>query len=582
MMKHPIHLRRDRKSGITIDLSSPREKREIRERPGRRPNSKAAPVPIAPVPAAGEIRVSGESDQTGCKWILVTRDEQSAVARVGSLNDPSASIWAELAEQGLIVTRSKSKQTITNEIEDLRDWPQELYAATRSGYHCGVFVKPDGQVIGRPRTEHFRVVLSGPPVVLTQSGTLESWQAMVSQFAQDQAIYTTVLCASFAGPILELFPNADNVCLFLVGETSGGKSTGLDLYCSSWGAPHQQPGSIGISLRSTSVGLERKMMARSAAAFAADDVNHLGRNPREQGERVYDLAFMVSHGVEKERANDPARLRVQQSFVATSNVGPARLLDGQDKSNAEAVLARCFTLPAESNVGLGVFDHLPEGFDEPGPAIDALKVAMTENHGTAADAFLRKLARARWKDEVALRATLEGYRERFVRNCRVNPSDRAGLRRARTFGLIYAAGRIAREWKVLPLRRLKPLLLEAYRRSAAADAHNLPPVRLSPRQRIEAYMEANRHELIDLDIHEPIKMTKKEVNDHAGFLKSIKGRRCLLIRARRWNLEFGTEAHRMLDQLGRQSRLHATENLQTQTRVRANETKDRVYAIRID
>ncbi|MFN7025642.1 MAG: DUF927 domain-containing protein [Pseudorhizobium sp.] len=577
-----INFTSGRKTGHSVDPSSLWEKREIRDRRNLRRNSRVTPVAVEPPLATGEIQVSGFSDQTGCKWILVNRDDQSAVARVGSLNNPGASIWAELAEQGLLVTRSKSKQMITNEIEDLRDWPQRLYAATRAGYHCGGFVKPDGQVIGKPRADHFRVVLSGPPVALSQSGTLESWKAMVARYAQDQVIYTTLVCASFIGPILELFPSADNVCLFLVGETSGGKSTGLDLYCTVWGAPHQQPGSIGISLRSTSVGLERHMMVRSAAAFAADEVNLLGSNSRQQGDRVYDLAFMVSHGVEKERANDPARARVQQSFLATSNVPLPRLLDGQDQSNAEAVLARFHTLPADAGAGLGVLDHLPAGFKDSQPAIDALKDAMSENHGTAADAFLRKLVRARRVDEVALRGTLEVYRERFVRLCQVHSSDRAGLRRARSFGLIYAAGRIAREWRISPLRRLKPLLLEAYRRSAAADAHNLPPVRLSPLQRIEAYIEANRSDLIDLDAHEPIEMSKKEVNEFPGFLKTLKGRRCLLIKAGRWNLEFGSQARRLLDQLDRQNRLYATENLQTQTRVRTNETKDRVYAIRID
>ena len=106
--------------------------------------------------------------------------------------------------------------------------------------------------------------------------------------------------------------------------------------------------------------------------------------------------------------------------------------------------------------------------------------------------------------------------------------------------------------------------------------------RLGPQQRVKAYVEAHRSELIDLNASKPIKMTKKQVQISAGFLKTLKGRRCLVISPRRWNLEFGTESHTLLNQLERQGRLHATENLQTQTRVRANETKDRVYAIRID
>lgn len=581
-MRKTLQHRRRPKTADIIVIRDFREKRETREKADRpRPSKAVAPIPPESLVAPDEIQITGLLDQTGTKWILVSRGEQSGIARV-SLDDPRSSIWRDLADQGLLITRSKSRQTITNHIEDIRDWPQAVYVATRSGYHSGAWVKPDGKVLGKPQAAHFRAVLSGPPVVLSQRGTLPSWQGMVRRFAQDQVIYTTFVCASFVGPILELFPNADNVCLLAVGKTSGGKSTGLDLYCTTWGAPHQQPGSIGISLRSTSVGIEQKMMARSASAFAADEVNLLAHNTREQGDRVYDLAFMVSHGVEKERYNDPARARVQQSFMATSNTSLARLLDGQDKSNAEAVLARFLTIPAEAGAGLGVFDRLPDGFEDSRAAVDALKDAMIEHHGTAADAFLAKLALARRTDEAALKTRLEKHRARFLRRCRVDPADRAGLRRAKSFAMIYAAARIAKRWKILPLKRLMPLLLESYRRCTAADAHNLPKVRLSARQRVQAYTAANLTELIDLDARDPIKMTKKQINDCAGFLKTLKGRRCLLVRARRWNLEFGTEARSILDELDRQGRLHATENLQTQTRVRANETKDRVYAIRVE
>ena len=126
-----------------------------------------------------------------------------------------------------------------------------------------------------------------------------------------------------------------------------------------------------------------------------------------------------------------------------------------------------------------------------------------------------------------------------------------------------------------------PLLLESYRRSAAADANNLPRLPVSAHDRVAAYVKAKRSEMIDLDACKPITMTKAEVNHCAGFLKSLKGRPCLLIMARRWSLEFGTQSHSMLDELNQQGHLHATENLQTQTRVRANASKDRVYAIRI-
>lgn len=552
-----------------------RERRDPRE-------SKTRTTPeasdIESPPAPEEITVSGLSDQNRSKWIHVSRGSKSAIARESSLDDHGSSIWRELADQGLRFTRVQSKQAILNCIEDIREWPESVYVATRPGYHRSAFVRPDGKVIGKPQAEHFRVVLRGPPITISRRGSLKSWKAVVRQFAQGQVTYTTLACAAFVGPILELFPQADNVCLWFAGDTSGGKTTGLDFFCSVWGAPHQQAGSLGISLKSTPVGLEQHMMARNATIFAADDVNHLGRNSREQGERVYDLTFMVSHGVEKERCNDPARPRVQQCFLATSNTSLRSLLEAQDEANADAVLARFLTLPSEAG-DFGVFDTIPPGCADAGAAVDGLKQALVENHGCAANAFLSRWVKARRIDEAALKAKLEKHRDRFLRWVSVDPHDRAGNRRARSYAMIYAAGRLAKEWRILPLKGLSALLREAYRRSAAVDAEGAPRPSLSPQQRVQAYVEANLSTLRDLDSRKPSRMSTERLDGCSGFLKTAKQRRSLLIRKQRWDREFGGEAHRLLKQLQANGCLYTSDKLQAQIKVRANSGKDRVYCI---
>lgn len=556
---------------------------DTRAKRERRVASPRQLTPLPPVTAAeactsSAIKVTGLTDQTGAKWLLIKRGDVSAIVSESALDDPRNSIWPQAAKQGIRITRAPSKQSVLNQIEDLQNWPQTVFVVTRPGFHCGAFVKPDGAVCGEPHSVHFRVVLEGRNVDLGKSGSLQSWQSMVRTFAQGQVAYTTILSAAFAGPLLGLFPSADNVCLWFVGNTSGGKTTGLDLFCSVWGAPHQQPGSVGISLKSTPVGLEQSMMARSGAAFAADDANHLGGNPREQGERVYDLTFMVSHGVEKERCNDPARSRAQLSFLATSNVSLARHLDGQDQSNAVAVLARFLTLPAEAGQ-FGVFDTIPSGFADAGTGVNGLKDAVAVNYGWAADAFLAKFVDARRTDENALKAKVERYRDSFIKATLVDPKDRPALRRGQSAGMIYAAGRLAREWKVLPLKGLKPLLLEFYHRSVAADAHGASQAALSAQQRVRAYVEANRSKLHDLDIRKPRTMTVKTLDRFPGFLKTVKHHRCLLIRSKWWDRKFGAGSRRLLKELQADGLLLTTDGLQMQIKVRANSKKDRAYCI---
>lgn len=562
-----------------IVIETRRERREPREKRAR-PNAKNASATEKSNPSRGSdlLRVEGLSDQNGQRWLHVKKGVSSALVGKQAYFARGSNFWQVLADQGLSLTRSSSRLIVSNAIEDIQEWPQKVYVADRPGYHCGAIVKPDGTVIGEPKAPHFHVDLPAPKLALTKQGSLDSWQAMVRTFAQGQVAYTTLLGAAFVGPLLELFPGADNVCLWFAGETSGGKSTGLDLYCSVWGAPHQQAGSLGVSLRSTSVGLEQHMMARAAASFAADDVNHLGRTDREKDERIYDLTFMVSHGVEKERFNDPARRRVQQSFLATANTALAGHLRGQDPGNAEAVLARFLTVTSGAP-GLGVFDRLPEGYADSYAAITDLQVALIENHGYAADAFLSKLASARRSDEAALKARLEKYRDWFIKWAQVDADDRAGARRARSAAMIYVAARLAREWGILPLRGLKSTLLEIHRRSVAAAASSALVAPQSAQELVQAYVRTNLAKLRDLDARRPKRMSRKKLDRHPGLLKTLKHRRYLLIRSARWDGEFGAASHRLLKELQAEGSLHATDGLQAQVRVRANSTKARVYCV---
>lgn len=553
-----------------------RERRATREK-----RSTALANATRPSPPAEQIKVEGVSDQNGNKWLLVSRGETSALVKRNAYFGQGNSFWSQLADQDVPITRSSSRSIISQAIEDIESYPKKVYVATRPGYHSGVFVKPDGTRIGEPIAPHFRVVLSEPKITLSQQGSRKSWKRVARTFARGQVVYTTLLCAAFVGPVLELFPGAENVCLWLESETTTGKSTGLDLFSSVWGAPHQQSGSLGISLRSTSAGLEQHIMARAATIFAADEVNLLGQNSRQQGERVYDLAFMASHGVEKERHKTPAEPRVQLSCLITSNTSLPSNLAGQEQRNVDAVLVRFITIPADAGANYGAFDRVPNGFPDSTAAIQALKEALATHHGWAADAFLAKWVAARREDEAGLKAKLIKYRDKFLRWSGVDRSDHPALRRAQSFAMIYAAGQLAVDWHILPLNRLKKLLLVSFRRSASAHAEASRRPGLTALERVRAYMEANRAQIRDLDKRKYRRMSDARLKTHPGFLKTIKGRRYLLMSAERWNAEFGAACHRLLKELETQGLLYITDGLQTQTRVRRNKDKDRIYAIQI-
>jgi len=68
----------------------------------------------------------------------------------------------------------------------------------------------------------------------TQAGTLAGWQSEISARAVGNPILVMTLSASFAGALLARC-NAEGGGLHFVGESSTGKSTGVEAACSTWG-----------------------------------------------------------------------------------------------------------------------------------------------------------------------------------------------------------------------------------------------------------------------------------------------------------------------------------------------------------
>lgn len=550
-------------------------------RPGR---SRAFPTDgqlFARKPAAyltvGPYQIKGFKDQNGDKWIGIHRPPHTAIVpyQGGSEGD----LWTNVGKSNVVVASGATKRGILSKIEDITEWPEEVYAATSPGLHCNAFVKPDGYVIGTPSAKRFQVVLN-TRVALGKVGTLGNWQSVVATHVQGQPVLVLALCASFVGPLLELI-GADNICVELEGPTSTGKTTALDLYASVWGAPQKTPGSLGVSLRATANGLEQHALARAGTAFPADEVSLLGKDARQQAVNLFEIAFMLSEGVAKERFNDPAHRRARFTVLTTSNTPIATLLQHSDPEQLKAILVRWLSVPANAGSGgpeLGVFDRVPVGFPNSAQAIADLKAGLTANYGHAADVFLTRLLRDAERKKPKVKRRIDRYKMRFLRAARVDPSDQEAWRRAQHFAIVCAAGQLASKWGIIPINGIKAALVECYRRST--------PITLAPSstpgtaiQRVHDYVEANKGKLVDLDKTAYQNRKKVQLNAMPGYLKTVKGRRCLLVRAKRWEFEYKGDARPMLQELKRNGLLAAAEGFQEQTRIRKNRSKDRVYAI---
>lgn len=567
------------KSRAESHKHSARRRRKSRDRRDRNKRLKRLLTSAKPSAPVDEIQVTGVLDQHKERWLHVSKGDQQGLVRLSAIYD--GTMWRQLAREDIFLTRSRSRGQVMEQIEHITEWPQAVYVAARPGFHCGAFVKPDASLIGRPNNAEFRVVFDEPEVPLATAGTLAGWKRAVTS-VRGQPTFILPLCLAFVGPILELFPNASNIIIDLSGDSSSGKSTALGLCASVWGAPVDSPGSLALKLRTTPVGMEQHMIARAGTLLALDEVNLLAVSVAQQGAALAELAMAIAEGTIKHRYKAAGMTGLRFGCFITSNVPFPRLIADADPANREAAVARTITVPVDAGTGHRSWTSLPEGCANGKAASLALSRALLANYGHAADAFLRQLVRQHRRDHLGLLNSIARHRARFLRS--LPPAANAVLgRRDESFSLMYAAAALASEYGVLPIsrRELRRAMLECHGRSLVAYAE-ASAAQSSSLDRVRAYAAANQNLLLDLDTQPLFRMRKDQLNMHAGFLKTVFGQRCLLMRAERWNREFGVRAFGMLQELRATRHLQARDGLHLQTRVRRNREHDRVYAVALE
>jgi hypothetical protein len=122
---------------------------------------------------------------------------------------------------------------------------------------------------------------------------------------------------------------------------------------------------------------------------------------------------------------------------------------GRRRSAGET--SRFVDMPGTRNGSLGLIDYLPptfKGSREKWAAdrIDELKKACERHHGHAFPAFVEGVITNR----DSIQARIEELMVQFRRTAKIDQVAGADKRRADLFALIYAAGRLAVEWRIVP------------------------------------------------------------------------------------------------------------------------------------
>jgi len=407
-------------------------------------------------------------------------------------------------------------------------------------------------------------------------GCFGDWETGVRELVGGQALPTFALCCAFAGLLL---PHVSGVVgnpgFEFLGPSSSGKTTLLRLVASVLGRPDER-----LKTWNTTANALELTMARCGGVLLLDEVGLFvsSQDPARAG-AYRDAVMRLAEGSEKARWGAPAAAAHRFLFLSSTNVGLGELLGGLTPDEVTASQVRLVTIAADGGAGLGVFDRLPSGVADGGEAVGRLRILADRDPGWAGGKFVRQLEQ--WLSTRAGRARLhrcvEGARLRFRRWAGAEGSGGPDLRVVEGFALVAAAGLLAKRWGVLPLPSIGKAVLTVYGRRVRVSAAVTVP--RSARESVAAYVGRNRATLHDISGGRYPELSNAELDRALGFIRRQGADTWLLVRAARWEKEFGSAAHRLLRELKRDGLLWTREGLQSQERVRASRPKDRVYRI---
>ena len=381
-------------------------------------------------------------DDKGQNWgLLVEFDDPDGAKKRWNIpartmtGDFGKDVLGPLVDMGLRLAGSRSGRNARNDLQSYLggfDSAQRARLVTRMGWHDSAFLLPEQQVGAHSEHLHFYEAGSQLPPI-SEAGTLEQWQEQIGALCVGNHRLAFVVGVAFAGPLLHML-GRESGGFHLYGDSSGGKTTHLQVAASIYGGPR-----LVRSWRSTDNALESIAAAHSDGLLVLDEIGMC--DPRIIGETVY----MLGNGTGKARANDrgQAGRQVQEWRLLFLSTGEKTLAQHMAEANKElkaGMEVRMLAVPADASKGLGMFDTL-NGFEDAAALADSLKARVAKYYGTPLTAFLTALCepgkRHGWS--AILRRTLEGFIAQSLPASASGQAQRAAAR----FGLAAAAGELA-------------------------------------------------------------------------------------------------------------------------------------------
>ena len=351
-----------------------------------------------------------------------------------------------------------------------------------------IYVFPDGKVIRGKGVDAEVFIGFDSNKAYRRRGCLSSWQAGFDQLVPASKLITGLLAYGFAPLLLDVAPsNILNPQLELVGPPECGKTIVAKAIMSIYGGNPRSELGIGRTWDMTEAALE------TVRSVHRDGMLFLDENSTIKDDGLVErVTFAASSSSSRGRYGDThAPEPTHFALLSTGNIPLSRRsIASSDKRRA--LLTRLISLQFEGPL----IDRTPPGLDSTREVVEALNDHCDRNYGSAARHFVVKVIAERQADEVAFRDRVLALIKRFKDKAPKLPHN--SQRILDTCALTYAAGKLAKQWHILPNASadVHASVVSLYRKASASLA---PPAEADAISKVRAVIRTNKAKIIDID-----------------------------------------------------------------------------------
>lgn len=352
------------------------------------------------------------------------------------------------------------------------------------------------------------------------SGTFDGWMQEVAGTLAGQKLAQFCIMAMFVPPIMRFSAFLGNPVFEIIGPVGAGKSLLRQLASSVIGRPSTDKGNpywMNYHFFNFRLAVQIAQHADLSIVLNGMDEYLVGSSKSTCINTVKRLAVYMTDGQVSDRQEQPAGRFV---VLSTNHTSVSDLAGSREVAQVTGYALS--TIRTSSERAYGAFEKEPKDANWSKYSSD-LSTATNRHSGHAMAVFLHALVQAASDDEEKLRRFISKKLELFRKNARVDGMDKAAGRIADSYGLVFAAGELARRYRVLPdAWKCGPAVLACYRNATNRWAPKLPFG-----ERLKRIAQTKG--MVHIGRGRP-KLTEKVTLSNDAYVSHAKGRKELLIR----------------------------------------------------